>query len=374
MLKKTVCIVFSNRRVNEAVKLKFLGEDIKIVESHKHLGVILTRNLDWGLHIDEIIKKAQYQVNIMKRYKYYYSRETLKKIYIYHVKSLLLYADILYPKLPAKLEAKLERIQYRAMLVICGTAQGTSSNRMLEELDFVSLCENRKINSLVNMYRMITKKCPSYLSEILPPPQVPYARRARQLRRLRARDPHRTTLTEIKGTLKFMNSCLLWTVQQWNRTEVKYRVKPSIDSFRHNIKKELNPQGNDKTLYSIGKRKFSCILSQFRLKTYALKQSLFSRNLEISPLCDCRVGGDESPEHFLLNCTHFENSRNILNQSIARLNPRRAYSTLNNNEKLNWLLYGNKNENFDWNKKFINHDFNLKFIRKYLIFSFKFLF
>ena len=353
-VKKTVCIVFSNRKVaNNNIRLRFLGEDIKMVENHKHLGVILTRNLDWELHIDEVIRKAQYQVNVMKKYKYYYSRETLKKIYIYHVKSLLLYADILYPKLSAKLEAKLEKIQYRAMLVICGAPQGTSSKRMLEELDFVTLSETRRINSLVNLYKMMNNKCPEYLSSNLPPRQVPYARRVRRLRRLPARDPHRTTLTEIKGTLKYMNSCMLWSVKQWNLVDITLRIKPSVDSFRHGIKKVANPQVNDKKFFSLGSRMYQCILSQFRLKTHALNQSLYSRNLLDSPNCNCQTGGEESPEHFLLLCDHFANLRNNLTQQILNLNARVCFNNLNNREKMHWILYGNKNETIVWNTLFI---------------------
>ena len=44
-----------------------LGEPIERVTSYKHLGVILTDNLSWSMHIDRISSKAGCLVGLLYR-------------------------------------------------------------------------------------------------------------------------------------------------------------------------------------------------------------------------------------------------------------------------------------------------------------------
>ena len=42
-------------------------QDLHVVNSHKHLGVIISDNGQWNDHIDDIVKKAYYRLNKMRK-------------------------------------------------------------------------------------------------------------------------------------------------------------------------------------------------------------------------------------------------------------------------------------------------------------------
>ena len=64
-------------------------QQIKEVESHKHLGVILSNDCSWQKHIDYIKEKAWTRINIMRRLKYDLDRKSLETIYKSFIRPLL---------------------------------------------------------------------------------------------------------------------------------------------------------------------------------------------------------------------------------------------------------------------------------------------
>ena len=58
-----------------------LDQQIKEVESHKHLGVTLSNDCSWQKHIDYIKEEAWTRINIMRRLKYDLDRKSLETIY-----------------------------------------------------------------------------------------------------------------------------------------------------------------------------------------------------------------------------------------------------------------------------------------------------
>ena len=57
-------------------------QDLHVVNSHKHVGVIISDNGQWNDHIDYIVKKAYYRLNIMRKSRTFLDRNSLEKIYI----------------------------------------------------------------------------------------------------------------------------------------------------------------------------------------------------------------------------------------------------------------------------------------------------
>ena len=71
-------------------------QQIKEVESHKHLGVILSNDCSWQKHIDYIKEKAWTRINIMGRLKYDCDRKSFETIYKSFIRPLLAYAEALW--------------------------------------------------------------------------------------------------------------------------------------------------------------------------------------------------------------------------------------------------------------------------------------
>ena len=100
--------------------------------------------------------------------------KTLDQMYKALVRSHLDYCDIIYhippvlnqPPLGLSLNAsmeKVERIQYQAALAITGTWQGSSRNKLYEELGWETLSDRRMSRRILQIHKIIDRKTPLYL-------------------------------------------------------------------------------------------------------------------------------------------------------------------------------------------------------------------
>ena len=97
------------------------NEELGLVNSAKLLGVTISNNLTWNEHINEIIKKASkrlYFLSQLKRARV--AKQDLVLFYTSCIRSLLTYASpVFFYALPEYLKNELERIQKRALRIIC---------------------------------------------------------------------------------------------------------------------------------------------------------------------------------------------------------------------------------------------------------------
>ena len=61
-----------------------------------------------------------------------------------------------------------ERIQYKAALIVTGCWQGTSRTKLYEELGWESLADRRWLRRLTVFYKITHSLTPSYLSDHIP--------------------------------------------------------------------------------------------------------------------------------------------------------------------------------------------------------------
>ena len=79
--KKTEVVLISNIFNDYNLEIKFETNVLKIVDAHKHKGVILSSNNKWTIHIDLIIDSASKQIDFLRKLKYKLSEDTLNKLY-----------------------------------------------------------------------------------------------------------------------------------------------------------------------------------------------------------------------------------------------------------------------------------------------------
>ena len=142
---KCKCMVFCRKNCDSLnPHFTFFNMDIQVVQQFQYLGVTLDNKLTWTPHIDGLHQKTQMLLNLMKQYKYIFKRHTLKLIYIYHIKSIIDYADILLSGLTVHQSKRIENLQYKAMLTVSGAHYGTSETKMIHEdglaLNNIVLC------------------------------------------------------------------------------------------------------------------------------------------------------------------------------------------------------------------------------------------
>ena len=190
----------------------------------KHLGVVLDSNLNFNTHIDQKIKKCNKIIGLIRRLSVNLPRNTLLTIYKSFVRPHLDYGDILYDK-PSNnnFQNKMEKVQYRACLAITGGIQGTSRERLYDELGLHSLVKRRWRNRLVFFYKIVNRLLQDYLYSYLDfHSQKSYLLRSSSGSIMR---PLSTRTKSFKGTI--FSYCL----KEWNKLKIGIRNAKSINIF-----------------------------------------------------------------------------------------------------------------------------------------------
>ena len=227
---KTEAMFFSNT-INEYPKVAFDNVNINFVPHHKHLGVTLSDDCKWQLHISNIIKSASKVLSSMRLLKFKLSRNTLNNIYITYMRPLLEYASVVWDGCSQNDKEKLEKLQHEAARIVTGLTKSTSIQKLLQEIGWVSLTDRRTINKLTIMYKHRHNELPSYLHDILTD-QI--AERTRY--NLRNNDNYETI---VRRTELFNQSFVPSAVTLWNNLEENIRSSPSLTNFELKLNRRL---------------------------------------------------------------------------------------------------------------------------------------
>ena len=170
-------------------------------------------------------------IGLIRRLSVNLPRNALLTIYKSFVRPHLDYGDILYDK-PSNdnFQSKMEKVQYRACLAITGGIQGTSRERLYDELGLHSLVKRRWRNKLVFFYKIVNRLLPDYFYSYLDfPSQESYLLRSSSASIIR---PLPTRTKSFKET--FFPYC----INEWNKLKVGVRNARSINIFKKSIVSE----------------------------------------------------------------------------------------------------------------------------------------
>ena len=301
---KSESIVFS-RKLNKPYHppLVMNQKQIEEVNSHKHLGVVLSDDCTWHDHLDYIKCKAWNRINVMRKLKFKLDRRSLQIIYFTFIRPLLEYADVVWDNCSQYEVNELEKIQNEAARIVTGATKLVSINSLLLEVGWESLSSRRKKHKLQLLFKMQNDLSPDYLSSLVPSfvgnsSSYPL-RNATDLR------------TPYARSQLYYNSFLPSTIRDWNNLPIETRNLTSIASF----KQKLN--ANIITLpkyYFEGKRIGQIHHARLRTNCSSLNYHLFSKNIVDDPLCLC--GAIEDSKHFLLTCDRYRDLRQVLLDNI----------------------------------------------------------
>ena len=155
--KQAVQIIFTRKKTSIFhPKIYFNDVEVKSVNEHKHLGLILDAKLTYASHIREKVSKASKGLGIIKRFSRFLSVRTLDLIYKMYVRPHLDFCDVIYhvPCISNPFDSSinlkylmntLERIQYQCALAITGAWKGSSLNKIYDELGWESLIQTAAI-------------------------------------------------------------------------------------------------------------------------------------------------------------------------------------------------------------------------------------
>ena len=167
-------------------------------------------------------------IGLIRRLSVNLPRNALLTIYKSFIRPHLDYGDILYDK-PSNdnFQSKMEKVQYRACLAITGGIQGTSRERLYDELGLHSLVKRRWRNKLVFFYKIVNRLLPDYLYSYLDfPSQESYLLRSSSISIMK---PFPTRTKSFKGTFFPCH------INGWNKLKVRIGNDKSINIFKKSI-------------------------------------------------------------------------------------------------------------------------------------------
>ena len=133
-------VIFSRKsKVHFHPPFTFNNNDVRKCPHQKHLGSILDSKLDFNIHVVNKIKKCYRMTGIIKRLSVSVPRKALLIIYKSFIRPHLDYGDILWRN--QDFQNKLEKVQYKACLAITGAIQGTSRQKIYDDLSLHTLIE-----------------------------------------------------------------------------------------------------------------------------------------------------------------------------------------------------------------------------------------
>ena len=262
---KTKDIIFSNKVLNNSPPLVLNDEFVTRVNTHRHLGVYLTSNLDWSVQVNDVCFRANKKLSVLRHMKML-KRNTLDMLYKITVRSVIDYALPLYANnLKITELARLDKIQYRAAKIVTGAMHFTNREKLNIELGWESF--QTRINFLglslfqkIHLYetRPLIRRCTSQL------------------------DYEKKYLTRSKtGYLpypnygqKFRNSFFPYITNLWNNLDVRTQTL-ALHDFKVKIKEELKPKKYKH--YSKGSKIGNTLLTRIRLDRSELNSHKFSK-------------------------------------------------------------------------------------------------
>ena len=280
------------------IVLKLNDELLTRVETHKHLGLVLNCNFTWSDHIDNICKRVNIRLAMMRKLKGLLHRSSLMKLYCSWVRPVLEYCSVCYDNLSIGESNRLEGLQRRALLIVTGAQFRTETIKLLDEVGVSTLRARRLVAKLILFFKVKTGLTPTYLYDLMTSLNIVSSRP----------NSNRLIIPRCR-TAKYKNSFFPSVVVSWNNLSNCDKLETlSLAQFKKSlfVKYGINRGQMFNSLHGF----YSVLLTQIRLGLSKLRGDLFTFNLTENPICPLCLNAFECAQHFLFSCTSLIIQRN----------------------------------------------------------------
>ena len=316
-ISKTVLINFSlNIRNNPSLSISFDGTLIKPVETHKHLGIVLSSDLKWRDHVNHVVSSANKKLGLLKRRSFTLTRNQKSIIYINIIRPSIEYGSVIFSNCTIHDCLRLDNLQRRAAIICAGAWKHTETKRLMDELRWDSLAVRRNIADLTFFFKLTHNKLPLYLSKC-----ISYSH-------LRTQQTRQSSLNSLNifpprcRTSCFQKSFFPSTSKLWNELPDRIKTSESFLIFKTSLKQHLNLpilSKNMASYYDLHKGKLGAILTQIRLGLSPLRGQMFIYNLTDNPICPNCFDHVETAEHYFLCCVSYTKHQLDLKNKVMLL-------------------------------------------------------
>jgi hypothetical protein len=136
-MQKTKVIHFSHKKICESPLIKANGAAIEKVPSMKFLGIHLTENVTWDVHIEHLRNKLSSICYLLRQLKHSTSNAVLLSVYYSDFYSRIIYSILFWGS--SQLSQIIFRSQKRAIRIIAGKPYNSPSKPIFEDLKLLPL-------------------------------------------------------------------------------------------------------------------------------------------------------------------------------------------------------------------------------------------
>jgi hypothetical protein len=312
-------MIITNKRPRPHPNVQLGGAEIKIVSSHKHLGVHLTKDLSWNTHAEETAKKSNKCLGVIRPLKHRLDRRSLETLYTSFVRPVIEYADALWdvPADNSHTLDVLDKVQKEAAKIVSGATARCTTEELHTELGWEPLSARRRLHRASLMHKIDHGMAPNYLHNLMP--DTVQARTRYNLRNVENRD---VPLARISS---YSNSFFPAATRIWNELSPQTKQSPKPNSFKRNYLRE-NPRPVQNKLYYQGTRSNQINHAKLRLGCSPLNHDLHAKlHVRENPACSCDHVTAETAEHFFLQCPTYSGIRQSLRTEVRALEIGRAH-------------------------------------------------
>ena len=151
--KKSTLLILSRKQVKPQLHLSINSTPIRITQSVKYLGVTITSDLKWSLHILHSCNSAKRKLGLLYRNFYQADQRTLTHLYKALVLPKLDYCSCVWDPSSSSLTAKLEAVQ-RFAAKLCSKQWSGDSHSLVSSLGWPSL-QSRRLRQKAMLCRRI---------------------------------------------------------------------------------------------------------------------------------------------------------------------------------------------------------------------------
>jgi hypothetical protein len=323
-------VIFSEKHL-ESPPLILSDNPIKQATVHKHLGLLLTFNLDWSQQIHSVCLRANRKLAVLRSI-YFIQRRTLDMLYKVTIRSVIEYALIVYyHNLRGAEKNRLEQIQYKAAKLITGALHLTSKEKLNSELGWETIESRANFLGLSLFHKIKLGETRPLILKCMPALAPPIRHE------LRKRRPH---IRYPAGKVGFSKSFFPNFTKKWENLPQKF-MGLQIDEFKKLWKLDFAPSRYK--YLSRGSKLGNKLLTRIRVGRSFLKSHSFSIGLADTPYCSCDNTTTESSLHYFIYCPLYTEERQTMINTFKHFI--RTFSNFPKAKQLETILFGIDKDN-----------------------------
>lgn len=221
---KTKWMIFGYKKND--IQEKFLQIDnIKIerVNTIEYLGITISENLKMEEQVNKIVSKTAKKVNALYRISKKLNLDARKTVYNTIIRPHFDYCSTLYLNTSREQMNSMQAIQNRAMRIVLKCEYLTPREQMLNTLNWLTIEQNIRLNTLIMIYKIKHKQVPKYITDEI--------KTRRDIHNMNVRNQSDFTLPKYK-TINARNSIFYEGLKMFNELPQEIKDAQTIQIFK----------------------------------------------------------------------------------------------------------------------------------------------